>query len=150
MSFTRPALFVAAIALSPIPGPSCSRTTIYNHHHCFPICHRKHHQSQPILVAWRRVLSRSRPLEPEEGVPVWRILESHTRLVLVHGARRRLQIDTDPPRLRSIYNKKIKNMQNMHNMTWFPRTPVLFQHRNIGTVQVLHASVCPCIEFKKQ
>ena len=56
-----------------------------------PIYHRKHQESQPILVAWRRVLSRSRPLEPEEGVPVWRTLESHTRLVLVHGARRRLR-----------------------------------------------------------
>ena len=33
---------------------------------------------------------------------VLRKLESHRRLVLVHGVRRRLQIDTDPPRLRSI------------------------------------------------
>jgi hypothetical protein len=41
-------------------------------------------------------------LEQEEAVPVWRTLESHTRLVLVHGARRPLQIDTDPPRLRSM------------------------------------------------
>ena len=32
--FTRPALFIAAIAWSPIPGPRCSRTTTYNHHHC--------------------------------------------------------------------------------------------------------------------
>ncbi len=29
----------------------------------------------------------------EEAVPVWRTLESHTRLVLVHGVHRRLQID---------------------------------------------------------
>ncbi len=44
----------------------------------------------------------SRRLEPEEGDPIWRTAESHTstRLVLVHGARRRLQIDTDPPSLR--------------------------------------------------
>ena len=48
---------------------------------------------------------------------LWRTLESHTRLVLVHRARRRLQIDTDPPRLKLIYNQNMQNMQNMHNMT---------------------------------
>ena len=62
-------------------------------------------------------LRRSRRLEPEEGDPIWRTTESHTRLVLVQGARRRLQIDTDPPRLRLIYNQNMQNMQNMHNMT---------------------------------
>ena len=58
-------------------------------------------------------LRRSRRLEPEEGDPIWRTTESYTRL----GARRRLQIDTDPPRLRLIYNQNMQNMQNMHNMT---------------------------------
>ena len=118
MSFSRSALFIAAIAWSPIPGPSCSRTTIYNHHHRSPIYHRKHQESQPILIAWRRVLSRSRPLEPEEGVPVWRTLESHTRLVLVHGARRRLRNWTHliVQSLGRVWETGSDNMLHMQNM----------------------------------
>ena len=37
---------------------------------------------------------RLRRLEQEEGDRVWRTLESHTRRVVVHGARRLLQIAT--------------------------------------------------------
>jgi len=35
-------------------------------------------------------------------------------------------------------------------MTWFLRASVLFQHRNIGTLTVLHACVCPCMNFKQE
>ena len=105
MEKARPSLFIATIAWSPIPGPSCLRTTTYNHHHCSLICSRKLWESRLIPDAWQTVLFQSLQLEQEEGVPVWRTLESHTRLVLSHGARRLLQIDTDPARLRSTNNE---------------------------------------------
>ncbi len=105
-SFTGVSLFIATTAWSPIPGPSCSRTTTYNHHHWLLIHRRKLRESQPPFEALRRVLSLQHPPEQEEGVPawVWRTLESHTKLVsvLVHGVLRWLQVDTDPARLRSI------------------------------------------------
>ena len=106
MEKAQPSLFIATIALSPIPGPSCLQTTTYNHHHCSLICRRKLLESQLIPDAWQTVLFLSLQLEKEEGVPVWRTLESHTRLVLSHGARRLLQIDTDPARLRSTNNSE--------------------------------------------
>ena len=134
-SFAGFSLFIATTAWSPIPGPSFSRTTTYNHHHSLLIYRKKIRERQPILVVWRRVSSWSLPLE-EEGVPVWRTLESHTGLGIVHGARRQLQVDTRPPRMRltnkSGYVEYVKyakyaiqiskqnmqiNMQiNMHNM----------------------------------
>ncbi len=100
-SCSRHSLFISTIAWSPIPGPSCSCTTTYNHCSCSQIYCRKLQESQQILDAWRRVLFWWRPLpvEQEEGTPVWRTLESHTRLVLVLCVCRSLQIDTDPPRL---------------------------------------------------
>ncbi len=81
-------IFYATISWSPNSGPSCSRTTNYNYHHCLLIYCRKLRESQPLLDAWRRVLSLSHPPKQEEGVPVWRTLESHTKLVLVHGVHR--------------------------------------------------------------
>ena len=104
MEKARPLLFIATIAWSPIPGPSCLRTTTYNHHHHSLFCSRKLQESRPIPDAWQKVLFLSLQLEQEEGVPVWRTLDSHTRLVLFHGARRLLQIDTDPARLGSTNN----------------------------------------------
>jgi len=108
-------------------------------------------ESLLILVAWQRVLSQLHPPGLEEGVPKWRILESHTRLVLAHGARRSLQIDTVQPMLWYII-QNMHNMHNMHNMTWLPRASVLFQHRNIGTLTVLpvHACVCPRMNFEQE
>ncbi len=50
-------LFIATIAWSPSSGPSCSRITTYNHHHCLLIYRRKLRESQPLLDAWLRVLS---------------------------------------------------------------------------------------------
>jgi hypothetical protein len=91
--------FIDTIAWFPIPGPSYLRTTTYIHHHCSLICSMMLQESLLILVAWQRVLSRLHPQGPEEGVSEWRILESHTRLVLAHGARRSLQIDTVQPTL---------------------------------------------------
>ena len=91
--------FIDTIAWFPIPGPSYLRTTTYIHHHCSLICRMMLRESLLILVAWQRVLSRLHPPGLEEGVPEWRILESHTRLVLAHGARRSLQIDTVQPTL---------------------------------------------------
>ncbi len=52
-----------------------------------------------------RHLAKGSP-EQEEGVPVWRTLEWHTKLVRDHGVRRRLKINTDPARLRSINKSK--------------------------------------------
>ena len=40
-------------------------------------------------------------------------------------------------------------MQNMQNMIWFPVAIVLFQHRNIGAIMVLHACVCHCMDFEQ-
>ncbi len=77
---------------------------MHNHHYYLLIYRRKLRESQPLLDAWRRVLSLSRPAEQEEDVPVWRTLELHTKLVLVHGISRRLH--TDPARLRLIDKSK--------------------------------------------
>ncbi len=38
----------------------------------------------------------------------------------------------------------------MHSMTCFLRALVLFQHRNIGTLKVLHAGVRLCIHFEQE
>ena len=38
----------------------------------------------------------------------------------------------------------------MHNMTYFPRALVLFQHRNIGTLKILHAGICLCVDFEQE
>ena len=119
MSFSRSALFIAAIAWSEVGPPSQGPgvhvpppTTITAVQYLLQKAPEKSADSRRMAnLRW------SRRLEPEEGDPIWRTTESHTRLVLVQGARRRLQIDTDPPRLRLIYNQNMQNMQNMHNMT---------------------------------
>ena len=98
--------FIDTIAWFPIPGPSYLRTTTYIHHHCSLICRMMLRESLLILVAWQRVLSQFHPPGLEEGVPEWRILESHTRLVLAHGARRSLQIDTVQPTLWFTHNSE--------------------------------------------
>jgi hypothetical protein len=104
----------------PIPGPSCLRTTTYNHHHCSLICCSKLWESQPIPYAWQKVLFPSLQLEQEEGVPVWRTLESHTRLVLFHGVCRLLQIDTDPAMLRlQQIIQNIHILHIMHKLVWY-------------------------------
>ncbi len=41
-------------------------------------------------------------------------------------------------------------MQNMQNMTLFSWVLVLFQHLNIGTLVVLHASVGLCMDFEQE
>ncbi len=99
-SFAGFSLFIATTAWSPITGPSCSRTTAYNHHHRLLIYRRKLRESQLFLDTWQRILSLYYPLEQEEGVTVWRTLESHTKLVLVHGVRRLLWIGTELARLK--------------------------------------------------
>ncbi len=83
-----------------IPEPSCLHTTTYSHPHCLLICHRLLLESQLILCAWQRVLSLLHPRGQEEGVPVWRRLVSHTRLVTVLSARKWSWTDTGQPRLR--------------------------------------------------
>ncbi len=87
-----------------VPHPRAQLFTYHHlqpsvvHHHRLLIYSMKLWKSQPILIAWQRVLSRLRRLEQEEGFPVRRTLESHTTIVLFHSACRRLQIDTAPPR----------------------------------------------------
>ncbi len=146
--------FIATTAWSPIPGPSCSRTTTYNHHHCSLIYRRKLRESQPILVAWQRLLSLLHPQEQKEGVPLLRILESHTRLVLVHGVRWRLQIRTDPARLRSINKSKYAKYAKYAKydlVSVGPCTlPALKHRRTCGSTVVLHASVCLCMDFEQE
>ncbi len=85
-----------------VPHP---RAQLFTYHHLQPsplFADLSQKAAGKSADAWRRVLSLSHPPEQEEGVPVWRTLESRTKLVLVHGVRRRLQIDTDPARLRLI------------------------------------------------
>ncbi len=90
MSFSRPALFIAAISWSPIPGPSCSRTTTVLPPTTITTVRYLWQKAPEKSADSRRManLQRSRRLEPEEGDPIWRTAESHTRLVLVHGAGR--------------------------------------------------------------
>ncbi len=78
---------LSIIALFPSWGPSCSHTTT-----CYCFCcplfyHKKRLESRLILFASSTVLSLHYQLEQEAAPPVWRTLESHTRLVLIHGAR---------------------------------------------------------------
>ena len=51
---------------------------------------------------------------------------------------------------RHIINQNMYNMQNMQNMTWLPVAIVLFQHRNIGAIMVLHACVCHRMDFEQE
>ncbi len=44
----------------------------------------------------------------------------------------------------------MKNMLNMHNMTWFPWACALFQHKNIDALTVLHVSACLCMDFEQE
>jgi hypothetical protein len=84
-------------------GPSCWRTTTYIHRHCYGIYHRQLLENRLILSAFQRVSSRrarSLPVEQVVGVlEVCRILEWHTILVIVHGARTRWWTDTHQPML---------------------------------------------------
>ena len=55
-------------------------------------------QESPLtLFAFQRETFFSAPLKQVGAVPVWRKLELHTRLAIVHGARRQWWIDTYPP-----------------------------------------------------
>jgi hypothetical protein len=77
------------IAWSPMTGPNCSHTTT-NIRHGRPVSyHNLRPECQPIPLASGRGSFQYRPLGQEEAAPVWRTLEQHTRLGLIHGARRR-------------------------------------------------------------
>ncbi len=93
-------IHIFTIDWSPTPELSCLHTTLYSHPHSLLICHRLLLESQLILWAWQRVFSLLHPRGQEEGVPVWRRLVSHTRLVIVLGARKWPWNDTGQPRLR--------------------------------------------------
>ena len=126
-------LFIATTAWSPIPGPSCSRTTTYNHHRRLLIYRRKLRESLLHLDAWQRVLSLQHPLEQEEGVPVWRTLESHTKLVLVHGIRRLFWIGTELARLKwknKLEYAKYAKYAEYHLVFFGPCTLPALKHRH--------------------
>ena len=91
--------FIATIACFPMWGPSCLRTTTYIHRHCYGIYHRQLLENRLILSAFQRVSFQSLPVEQVVGVQVWRILEWHTVLVIVHGARTRWWTHTHQPML---------------------------------------------------
>ncbi len=71
-------LFIATTAWSPISGPSCSRTTTYNHHHCLLIYLRKLRESQPCLDAWRRSPLFTGPSSSVPPSPTTRMVTSRT------------------------------------------------------------------------
>ncbi len=88
------------IALYPSWGPSCSRTTTCNCL-CRPYLFRKKRlESRLLPFASCSVSSLYCQQEQEATFPVWRTLESHTRLALIHGARIRWWTDTHPTKLR--------------------------------------------------
>ncbi len=77
------------IAWSPMTGPSCSHTTtdirlgrLVSYHNLRPV-------SPLIPLASGRGSLQYCPPGQEEAAPVWRTLEQHTRLELIHGAHRR-------------------------------------------------------------
>ena len=89
--------FIVFIASFPIPAPSCWCTTIYSRQRR-PWFYRMLRQKSPLtLFTFQRESFRSAPLKQVEAVPVWRKLELHTRLEIVHCASRRWRIDTYPP-----------------------------------------------------
>ncbi len=141
-------IFIVNCPYCLVPHP---RAQLFTYHHLQPSplfadLSQKLRERQPLLNAWRRVLSLSHPPEQEDGVPVWRTLESHTKLVLVHGVtvNGRLQIDTDPARLRSInileYTKYAKNSE--YDLLFLgPCTlPALKRKRTRGTA-------CQCLSL---
>ncbi len=76
----------STIALIPSWGPTCSRTTTCN---CFcrPLFgRRKRLECRQLLFESRMVSSLYCRLEQAAAFPVWKTLESHTRLVLIHCA----------------------------------------------------------------
>ncbi len=87
-------------AWSPMTGPSCSHTA-NDVRHCRPVpYHSLRQESQLIPLASRRGPFQYPPTGHEEAAPVRRTLEQHTRLELIHGARRRRltsrHLPTDP------------------------------------------------------
>ncbi len=92
---------LSIIALFPSWGPSCccSRTTT-----CYSLCsplfyHKKHLESMLLLFASPTVSSLYCWLEQEAASPVWRTLESQTRLVLIHCAGKPWWAGTHPTKL---------------------------------------------------
>ncbi len=124
-------------------------TTIYNRQRRPWFCRRLRQESPLTLFAFQRESFRSAPLEQVEAVPVWRKLELHTRLEIVHGARRRWLIDTRFWKEKDMIMQNMQNMLNMQNMTWFQWSFVLLQHRNKSTLVLLHPSVGHCTDFKQ-
>jgi hypothetical protein len=83
-------IYFFTIAWSPIQGPSSSHPPPTSIITVLFYCRRRW-ESLLILKGscpCQRVLSRSHSLEQEEGIPVWRRLEWHTRLVRVPCACR--------------------------------------------------------------
>ncbi len=99
-SATDPLGMRSIIALFPsLWGPSCSRTNT-----CYSLCsplfyHKKRLESVLLLFASRTVLSLYCRREQEAASPVWKTLESHTRLVLIYCARKRWWTGTHPTKL---------------------------------------------------
>ncbi len=90
---------LATIVWFPIPGPSCWRTTTYNHHCCSLFYHRQPRENPLTLFACWTVLSLSCPLEPEGVVPVCWILGWRITLVQFLCAHTQWWTDIYPPML---------------------------------------------------
>ena len=61
-----------------------------------------------------------------------------------------MQIDTDPPRLRLIDKSEYAEYVKYAKYGLISVALALFQHRNVGALVVLHASVCLCMDFEKE
>ncbi len=84
------------IALFPMKGPSFWHNITCTRPLRPLVCHRQHQESQQINFASQMELSLLTPLGQEEGVPVWRIQELHSKLAHFLGARRRWLIGMYP------------------------------------------------------
>jgi hypothetical protein len=117
------------IAWFPMTGPSCSHNTTDIRHGRPVSYHTLRPESQLISLASGRGSFHYLPPGQEEAAPVWRTLEQHTRLELIHGARRRWLTGRHPPitheickickicEICEIWNIDW-NMSNMHNMQY--------------------------------
>ncbi len=126
-------------------SPSWLHTTTYSHPHCLLICHRLLLESQLILCTWQRVLSLLHP----RGQGDW----YHIQKLWLFSA---LLNDLGLTLVNPGWGANQFNKQNMQQITeyaknaLFPWPSALLQHRNIGTLTVLYACVCLCMDTEQQ
>ena len=139
------------ITLFPTKGSICWFPTIGIRRQRPLFCYM---DSLPSLILFASLMESSQLSPPgqEEGVPVWRIQEWHTRLVNFLGARTMVDWDLSE----SHYKKNVVICiiciiyTIMQNMIWISAAVILLQHRHKGTIELFHSSISLGLELRME